>query len=429
MSREVVPKEKNKLPDGWKWKKLSDVVENWKEDIVSGPFGSNLVVADYQESGIPLIRLQNIQRRKFLNEYIKYVSVEKAQELKRHSYIPGDIVIAKLGIPIGKTCIVPEEIGGGIIVADVVRVRVNQKENDVQFIEYALNSDIITKQLTNQIIGSTRPRVNLNHVRNVLFPIPKLSVQKKIVSKLDKQMTQIEMMKKESEKQLEVGMNFADSILKDIFQNGKKPSWKTETLQDVCIINPRKQKLNYSDNMEITFVPMESVNAKKAVIDNPKIKSFGETKKGYTYFEENDVLFAKITPCMQNKKSAIARNLKNEFGFGTTEWHVIRCKEKILPEWILQFIRQREFIENAKVHFTGAVGQQRVPKTFLEKYQISYPSLDVQKKLIGRLSEKLKINYKIIESIKTKINAINQLHSSILNEVFGQYEIPKEVET
>ena len=110
----------------------------------------------------------------------------------------GDIVIAKLGIPIGKACIVPKDIDDGIIVADVVRVRVNQDENDIRFIEYVLNSEFVTRQLNKKIIGSTRPRVNLNHIRNLFLPIPELNEQKKIVTKLDEKMTQIEMMKKEA---------------------------------------------------------------------------------------------------------------------------------------------------------------------------------------------------------------------------------------
>lgn len=205
------------LPADWKWGKLSEVVDDWKDDIVSGPFGSNLVVAEYKDEGVPIIRLQNIQRMKFINSDIKYVTPEKAEELKRHSYSPGDIVIAKLGIPVGKACKIPEKFEKGILVADVVRVRVDEKENDVHFMEYILNSNLVAEQLNCKIIGSTRPRVNLHDVRDLILPVPDKLEQQKIASKLDKQMAQIEIMRKEVENQLYAISQLSNAILNEVF--------------------------------------------------------------------------------------------------------------------------------------------------------------------------------------------------------------------
>lgn len=151
---------------------LTPLVSYCKEDndIVAGPFGSNLKVSDYKKEGIPIIRLQNIERNLFIEKDIKFISKEKAEELKYHSFIAGDIVLAKLGIPIGKTCIVPNTLKKGIVVADVVRIRISDDKADKNYIEYALNSRICINQLNRQTIGSTRPRVNLNHVRNLMVP-------------------------------------------------------------------------------------------------------------------------------------------------------------------------------------------------------------------------------------------------------------------
>ena len=148
-------------------------------------------------------------------------------------------------------------------------------------------------------------------------------------------------------------------------------------------------------------------------------------KKGYTYFEENDVLFAKITPCMQNKKSAMAKNLINGFGFGTTEFHVLRANSKILPELLLYYVREGSFIEEAKSHFTGAVGQQRVPKEFIEEYEIYYPkSKEEQIRLLKTIENSNDEVHKINEMLDNKLSAISLLPSSLLNEVFGKYDIP-----
>lgn len=214
---------KEELPSGWKWKNLTELVKYPKSDIVSGPFGSNLVVADYRNEGIPIIRLQNIQRGRFVNKDIKYVSPEKAEELKRHSYLPGDIVIAKLGVPIGKTCIVPENIEKGVVVADVVRVRTNEEKNDVHFMEYLLNSDFVTDQLTNKIIGSTRPRVNLNDVRGLILPIPELKIQKDIAKELNMNIENFEIIKEEVINNVSSINQLPSSILNEVFGQYKIP--------------------------------------------------------------------------------------------------------------------------------------------------------------------------------------------------------------
>ena len=116
--------------------------------------------------------------------------------------------------------------------------------------------------------------------------------------------------------------------------------WKWVKLGAVCEINPRRPKnMKRYDDKETTFLPMESVNEKNGRIRTGLVRSFLEIKKGYTYFEENDILFAKITPCMQNKKSTIATDLIDGIGFGTTEWHVLRSGNEVLPKWIFYFIR------------------------------------------------------------------------------------------
>jgi type I restriction enzyme S subunit len=160
-------------------------LSNKKDAIVSGPFGSNLKVSDYKENGVPILRLQNIGKGYFINKSIKFITKEKAEELKYHSFETGDIALAKLGIPIGKTCIIPESFENGIITADVVRIRPDKNVVNYKFLEYFLNTNISVAQLTGNISGATRPRVNLSDVRNIKLNLPKLDEQKKIVIELD----------------------------------------------------------------------------------------------------------------------------------------------------------------------------------------------------------------------------------------------------
>lgn len=193
--------------------------------------------------------------------------------------------------------------------------------------------------------------------------------------------------------------------------------WRWSTLGEECEINPRRTKdLGGNDNQETSFVPMEAVDGDKGIISEIRIVPFSKVKKGYTYFEENDVLFAKITPCMQNKKSVIANGLINGFGFGTTEFHVLRCKEKIIPKWVYYFIRNQRFIDKAENNFTGAVGQQRVPASFLENYPIIVPPVLVQQKIVEKLNNQMAQIEKMKKETEEQRAVLDVLFESIINK-------------
>jgi type I restriction enzyme, S subunit len=115
---------------------------------------------------------------------------------------------------------------------------------------------------------------------------------------------------------------------------------------------------------------MPAVDAEKGAITKPEARPFGKVRKGYTSFREDDVIMAKITPCMENGKAAIARALHNGLGFGSTEFHVFRSNGAILPDFLYHFIRQESFRKAAEHEMTGSVGQKRVPASFLDSVEI-----------------------------------------------------------
>ncbi len=131
---------------------------------------------------------------------------------------------------------------------------------------------------------------------------------------------------------------------------------------------------------------MEAVSDEYGVIAKPGMRTLGEVRKGYTYFAENDVIFAKITPCMENGKCAIARNLTNGIGFGSTEFHVFRAGPRASSDWLHCLLRSQQLRADAKNAMTGAAGQQRVPRDFLLEYEIPVPPLPVQNRLVARIA-------------------------------------------
>ncbi|WP_278471771.1 N-6 DNA methylase [Gimesia maris] len=166
--------------------------------------------------------------------------------------------------------------------------------------------------------------------------------------------------------------------------------WPTKPLCDVAEINPRRpsELRDLPDNHIVTFVPMPAVNQYLGVIDDAELRPFAEVRKGFTYFSEGDVIFAKITPCMQNGKSAVASNLSNELGFGSTEFHVIRPNtERVHAEWIWLYVRRLQFRVEGTHQFRGAVGQQRVPATYLENAEIPLPEPKEQVRVIRLVTQ------------------------------------------
>lgn len=147
-------------------------------------------------------------------------------------------------------------------------------------------------------------------------------------------------------------------------------------LGDVCIINPKVPPID--DSMLVSFVPMQRVG-EEGEFDPSELRTYADVKKGFTYFADADVLFAKITPCMENGKGAIACGMESGIGFGSTEFHVLRPNKKMMMgEWLYYLTVCPTFRKEAERNMTGSAGQKRVPKSFLENYHVNIPVLSEQ---------------------------------------------------
>ena len=151
-----------------------------------------------------------------------------------------------------------------------------------------------------------------------------------------------------------------------------------KNLGDCCELNPRRPSLDLEDTDNVSFVPMPSVS-ENGYLQDVSDEEYGKVKKGFTYFENGDVLFAKITPCMENGKGAIAEGLTNNIGMGSTEFHVLRPIEGVSsPYWLLALTRLPIFRERACKNMTGTGGQKRVPANYLENFMVGLPSIEEQ---------------------------------------------------
>jgi type I restriction enzyme S subunit len=195
-------------------------------------------------------------------------------------------------------------------------------------------------------------------------------------------------------------------------------NWRTVKLAEVATINPRRTEFDINDDTEVTFVPMEAVDEITGQIISSRIRPYREVRKGYTAFSNGDVIFAKITPCMQNGKHAIARNLHSGIGFGSTEFHVIRPGADILPEWIHYLLRRKETLDAAIRTFTGAVGQQRVPPKFLEELELPLPRLEEQRRIAAQLKAQLAAVEEARRAARAQLSDAKRLIPAILETAF-----------
>ena len=247
--------------------------------------------------------------------------------------------------------------------------------------EYWLYFALAQMNLNQYARGVAQPGLAVKQLEKLPFGIPSKGKQEKFAA-----------VYQQADKSKFVGFK---SQFIEMFGNPLSSIQKNELkkLGDCCQINPRRPSVSISDSDLVSFVPMPAVN-EDGYIDGATNEEYGKVKKGFTYFENNDVLFAKITPCMENGKGAIAEALTNGIGMGSTEFHVLRPIDgKSNPYWLLTLTRMPIFREYAAKNMSGTGGQRRVGAAFLENFMIGLPSISEQEtfETIYRQADKSKL--------------------------------------
>lgn len=200
-----------------------------------------------------------------------------------------------------------------------------------------------------------------------------------------------------------------------------KRGWEIKRLRELFTISPPKkealERLNKDDL--ISFVPMNCLNIQDKQLTLKFTKKLEQAYKSYTYFSDNDVLLAKITPCFENGKVGIAKNLQNGIGFGSSEFIVFRSNGKVIPEYLFYFLSQESFREEGKGRMAGAVGHKRVSKEFIENYTLPFPSLPEQKRIVKILDKAFAAIDKAKENAEKNLANCNELFDSYLKSIFS----------
>lgn len=417
----LVPKEEQlyKIPNNWCWTYFKDIfyIEN----------GYAFKKIDYKKEGIPLVRISNIENGIVnINECIYVNKLEKNEE--KYVIEKGDLLIALSGATTGKNGVYYlDEIA--YLNQRIGNIKIKNKEkvlNEYRNYYIALkNEDIL-----NLAYGGAQPNISPKVIEFISIPLSPINEQQRIVNRIESLFTKLDRAKELIENTLAQFEQNKMAILHKAFigeltakwrkeNNIDLSSWENGILMDFCKINPKKiNTKEFDDDMIVSFIPMPCVSDIWGKIVKKELRKLGEVKKGYTNFFEGDVLFAKITPCMENGKSAIVDKLENDIGFGSTEFYVLRCDEnKLNNKYLHYFVRQKTFRDEAKGEMTGAVGQQRVPKTFLENYKMKVPTIKEQQEIVNIL-DKLLAKYNKIKNLEQQLEKIELLKKAILAKAF-----------
>lgn len=425
LQQALVPKAEQpyKVPANWCWTKLGSI------SLIKGgkrlPPGKKL---NDIKTGYPYIRVTDFDSNSVDVNNIKYIDEETYKILDNYKISINDIYISIAG-SIGKVGIIPEILNGAILTENAAKITNIILQNQI-YLLYILCSEFCQNQMKESAIATTQSKLALFRIANIKLPLPPLAEQQRIVERIESLFAKLDETKETLQNVLDGFETRKAAILHKAFTgeltaNWRKQhgvtmdSWEEKRLGEVCKINPSKiNTKNLSDDLEVSFFPMASLSEITGEIVDPEIRTLGKVKNGFTNFSEGDVVFAKITPCMENGKSAIIGKLINDIGYGTTEFYVLRCGEELSNKYLHHIVRSKKFRDEAKQNMTGAVGQQRVPKKYMEDYMLNLPTFSEQTEIVRIIDDLLAKEQQAKELAENALAKIELIKKSILARAF-----------
>ena len=348
-----------------------------------------------------------------------------------------DILFGKLRPYLAKVHKAEQE---GLATTEALILRCNSNIRS-DFLKYYLLSSDFIDVVDGSTYGSKMPRANYEFIGNLSLLVPSNEEQTQIAKFLDHKTAQIDrliakkkaLIEKLNEKRTALitqavtkGLN-PDAPMKDsgVDWLGEVPEhWEVARLRFYIISSPVKSEISYINRDElVSFVPMDAVSEYGGIrLDTNKI--LDDIYDGYTYFRDNDVVIAKITPCFENGKGALAGNLTNGIAFGTTELHVIRPLAKCSGNWLFYLSVSHAFREIGTSEMIGAGGQKRIPENFIKNFSLGIPSLKEQIQIAEFLDDKTTQIDKLVNKASEAIDTLTEYRTALITAaVTGKIDV------
>ena len=204
--------------------------------------------------------------------------------------------------------------------------------------------------------------------------------------------------------------------------------WLEIPVSAAAEVNPPHPSIPIPKDGQVSFVRMASVEAESGFLDAGQVRSWNEVSKGYTKFQDGDVLFAKITPCMENGKIAIAKELHGQIGAGSTEFHVLRTNGAVRQKYLLHFLLQRDVRRNARMVMQGAAGQLRVPASFFSRLELPLAPLEEQDRIVDEIEKQFTRLDAATAALKRVRANLKRYRASVLKAACEGRLVPTEAE-
>ena len=277
----------------------------------------------------------------------------------------GDILMS-VRAPVGPVNLATQKVCIGRGLAAIRPMRDRTINRYIFYVLRGLESEIIG------ITGAAFASINKGDIKKIEIPLPPLEVQQGIVAEIEGYQRVIDGARAVIE-------NYRTQIVVD-------PEWAMVEISKICVVNPRKSEIAAMDVEKIvSFVPMSDIGENRMYFEARDYKYLKEVGSSYTYFKDNDVLIAKVTPCFENGKAGIAKDLRNGIGFGSSEFYVLRPTKQVLSKWIFLCVATHAFRKWAIPKMTGTGGLQRVPRRVIESYKVPLPALSIQQQIVAEI--------------------------------------------
>lgn len=363
------------------------------------------------ESGYRLITAKNVKDYGFSYEPAEYIPKENYDEVMVRGIPQSGDILFTTEAPLGNVCRIPEfnepfAVGQRIIVIQPKKGLLN-----TEYFEHLLKSTSFRDQMMRRSSGSTVKGIRSKELVEIEIEFPDIQEQKRIADEINTTKKIIET----RQQQVEQFDLLVQSRFVEMFGDPMDESKTNATFTEVVEFNPKKSEVSDMQDTEVSFVPMDHVGVDGSFKEQ-RTGLISEFYKGYTYFREGDVLIAKITPCFENGKSAIAHDCCNGIGFGTTEFHVARPIEgRSTAEWVKYLLKNDNLHEYASSKMTGSAGQKRIQTPFFENLKVYLPALEEQQAFSDFVKqvEKSKI------AVQKALDETQLLFDSLMQEYFG----------
>lgn len=402
---------------------LKDLCNDYKKDIVDGPFGANLKREHYKDEGIPVLKIQNIKSFNITLKKMDYVDEEKFYELRRHNYLSGDIVMTKLGNPLGESAIV-EGIDEGLIVADLVRIRA--QKIDTKYLCYHLNSPITSDYINSQQKGTTRPRVRIAVVRDLPIYTPPIPEQQRIVAILDQAFADIEKARANAEKNLKNARELFDSYLNQVFsQRGE--GWVENKLGDVCDLQNGYafKSGDYIAHSNTLNIRMSNIRPSGLFDANHNIRYLPESyAQKYSSFllKEGDLIIAMTDMAGDPKILGLPTLVQDPSGYkmlmNQRVGKLCEFSSEIHVPYLCHYLSSPIMKEFYKSKGAGGL-QLNISKKDILSASIPLPPIPEQQcivDLVNKLSNKVQ---QLEKGYQEKLNSLDELKKSLLQKAFS----------